>query len=132
MLKDDMAKLNTLCLPFSVSVSVKKCLQDPNSSLKLWSWTSSTMSSTLILFAPNPICFPCWVFCVKRKSQEILHDKIYTCTLLKVLEHCVFWHCLYILLNAKNFFVCVCVCVYYQTPLPFLARFGSNFEQSFE
>ena len=25
-----------------------------------------------------------------------------------------------------------CVCVYYQTPLPFLARFGSNFEQSYE
>ena len=38
---------------------------------------------------------------------------------------------LYILLNAK-IFVCVCVCVYYQTPLPFLARFGSNFEQSHE
>ena len=26
----------------------------------------------------------------------------------------------------------LCVCVYYQTPLPFLARFGSNFEQSYE
>ena len=26
----------------------------------------------------------------------------------------------------------LCVCVYYQTPLPFLARFGLNFEQSCE
>ena len=38
------------------------------------------------------------------------------------------WQSIHII-NAKNF---LCVCVYYQTPLPFLARFGSNFEQSYE
>ena len=38
-------------------------------------------------------------------------------------------------LNIYTYYKCenfVCVCVYYQTPLPFLARFGSNFEQSYE
>ena len=70
MSKDDMAKLKTLCLPFSISVSVIKCLQDYNSSLKLRSSTSPTMSSSSILHAPNPICVPCWVFLCWCKEWE--------------------------------------------------------------
>ena len=84
-------KLNTLCLPFCISESTRKCLHDCNSSLKLWSSTSPTMSSTSILLAPNTICVPCWVFLCGRqhKSREILRNTVYTCMFLKVLPHCV-------------------------------------------
>ena len=94
MSKDDTAILKTLCLPFSISVSVKKCLQDSNSSLKLWSSTSPTMSSTSILLAPNPICVPyCVILCWRKawnpgnSAWQNLH--LYVTV---VLDHCVFWH----------------------------------------
>ena len=33
----------------------------------------------------------CFCVDVKHKSREILHGIVYTCKLLSVLEHCVFW-----------------------------------------
>ena len=61
-------RLNPQYLSFCISESTRKCLHDCNSSLKLWSSISPTMSSTLKLLAPNPICVPCWVFLCWRKA----------------------------------------------------------------
>ena len=51
-----------LCLALSSSESTKKCWQERNSSLNLWSSTSPTKCSTSACFVPDPICIPCWVF----------------------------------------------------------------------
>ena len=93
MSKDDMAKLRTLCLPFSISVSVKRVCRVPI-------LLSNFDRQHLPLCPPHQYCslrtqFVLQVeyFCVdvKHKSREILHGIVYTCMLLKVLEHCLSW-----------------------------------------
>ena len=93
MSKDDMANLKTPCLPFSFSVSDKNCCKIPI-------LLSNFHRQHFPLCHPHQHCslriqvvFHVECFCVEveHKSGEILHDIVDTSTILKVLEHCVFW-----------------------------------------
>ena len=88
MSNDDMTKLKTLCQYLSKSVCKTPFLLSNIDRQHLPLCPAHQKSS---LRTHCVLHVECFCVDIKHKNREILRDIVFTCILVKVLEHCVSW-----------------------------------------